>query len=355
MSLPQGEYLEAVRSSCRALTEKGPVNISQDGITAFLKDLDKHRFEELSIDTPMRMPLKFSTVAEELNFVALIDLLNFGSGYRVPLHDLAGRGAFDTIRFGAMSFHIGGDAMDAKTFKEITTFKVSEVFQFPIDREVKPPDMPFITMTEPTELKQLAEGIKSVLNSTGEFLEAHKYKDLAAFILDVTKPVAGQKPSASKLVENLVKALPGLRDVYTINGQHVYILKKAQILVYHLWMFFHDQEPDRFDFADIDNLTVFADNVVPTLLVHLGILEIPDDWKTDIESGKDLGEVRATTLRAASIVACEEIVRRTKQDPSATSVTRMNEGDLDVYLWRLGKEGDYRKIPRFALRDTVMF
>ncbi|KAI9488101.1 hypothetical protein BDB00DRAFT_850026 [Zychaea mexicana] len=355
MSPPQGDYLEAVRSSCRALTENGPVKVSADGIRSFLKNLDKHRFEELSVDTPIRMPLKFDTLAEELNFVALIDLLNFGSGYRVPLHELAGRGAFDTIRFGAMSFHIGGTPMDAATFKSMTAFKVSEIFQFPIDREVKPKDMPFITMTEPTELKQLADGITTVLNTTGEFLEQHKYNDLAAFILDLTKPVANQKPSASKLVEHLTKALPGLRDISEINGRPVYVLKKAQILVYHLWMFFRDQEPDRFDFADIDNLTVFADNVVPTLLVHLGVLEIPESWQADITDGQDLGEIRATTLRAASIVACEDIVELVKQNASVSAVTHMNEGHLDVYLWRLGKEGDYRKIPRFALRDTVMF
>lgn len=66
--------------------------MSNEGIKKFVADLDLHQFQELSIDSPMRMPLKFSTLAEELNFVALIDLLNFGSGYRVPLHELTGRG-----------------------------------------------------------------------------------------------------------------------------------------------------------------------------------------------------------------------------------------------------------------------
>lgn len=58
----------------------------------FLTKLEKPTYEELAIDTPIRMPLKFSTLAEEVNFVAVIDLLNFGSGYRLPLHELAGRG-----------------------------------------------------------------------------------------------------------------------------------------------------------------------------------------------------------------------------------------------------------------------
>lgn len=242
--------------------------------------------------------------------------------------------------------------MNADTFKNMTAFQVSEIFQIPIDREVHPPDMPFVTMTEATALKPLAEGIATVLKSTGEFLKQHGYPDLASFILDVTKPTANNKPSAARLVECLVKALPGLRDTYTIQQRPVHIFKKAQILVYHVWMFFKDQDPDRFDFADIHELTVFADNVIPTLLVHLGLLEIPEAWKQDIQEGKDLGEERAIILRASSIVACEEIVKQARLEGP---VKTMNEGELDVYLWRLGKEGDYRKIPRFAFRDTVMF
>lgn len=66
--------------------------VSLSGVDTFLEKLDKAQYEELSIDTPMRLPLKFDSIAEELNLVALIDLLNFGSGYRVPLKQYTGRG-----------------------------------------------------------------------------------------------------------------------------------------------------------------------------------------------------------------------------------------------------------------------
>ncbi|KAG0173758.1 hypothetical protein DFQ28_011251 [Apophysomyces sp. BC1034] len=354
MSLPTGNFCEVVRSTCKACVDNSPVKVSQQGIRSFLEKLDKHQFEELAVDTPMHMPVKFETVADEINFIALIDLLNFGSGYRIPLHQLAQRGAFDTIRFGAMSFHIGGTPLTAETFKSITAFEVSETFQFPIDREVHPPNMPFVTMTEPTELKPLADGIASVLNSTGEFLHKHNYKDLASFILDVTKS-GGQPPSAVKLVEHLVRALPGLHDFYQIDGADVYLFKKAQIMTYHLWMFFKDQLPDHFNFSDINELTIFSDNVIPTLLEHMGVIEIPKEWKDDMEADIDLGETRATILRAAAVIACEDIVRHTRSLQPLGPVKNMSEGDLDVYLWRLGKVGEYRSVPRFQLRDTVMF
>ncbi|KAF7731012.1 hypothetical protein EC973_001058 [Apophysomyces ossiformis] len=354
MTLPVGNFCDAVRSSCRTCVDKSPVKISQEGIRSFLENLDKHQYEELAIDTPMHMPVKFSSMAEEINFIALIDLLNFGSGYRLSLHKLAQRGAFDTIRFGAMSFHIGGKPMTAETFKSITAYEVSEIFQFPIEREVHPPNMSFVTMLEPNELRPLADGIVSVLNTTGEFLQTHGYKDLAAFILDVTKP-SGQPPSAIKLVEHLVRALPGLHDFYKINGDDVYLFKKAQILTYHLWMFFKDQDPERFNFVDIHDMTIFSDNVIPTILEHFGVFEIPKEWKDDMEANVDLGETRTTIMRAASVVACEEIVRQTRSDNPIGPVKDMKEGELDVYLWRVAKVGDYRKVPRLEFRNTVMF
>lgn len=92
-TLPTGTFVEAVRTSCRALTEKSDkVKISKQGIDRFLSELDKKQYEELSYDSSVILPLKFSTMEEELNFISVINLLNFGSGYRLELHKYAGRG-----------------------------------------------------------------------------------------------------------------------------------------------------------------------------------------------------------------------------------------------------------------------
>jgi hypothetical protein len=344
-SLPLGNFVEAVRSSCRSLVNKSTkVKVSKEGIDQFLNKLDKIQYQELAYDSTIRLPIKFDSMEEELNFVSLIDLLNFGSGYRLELHELADRGAFDTIRYGVMAMHIGGIPMDAKTWSEIDIFKVSEIFQFPIDKEVRHETLDFVTLTEPTALKPLAVGIASVLNTTGDYLQAHGYKDLAEFILDHARK---QPQNATYLTESLVKAFPGLHDHYTFQEDTVYLFKKAQILVYHIWFTLRDQVPDLFEFKDINELTVFADNVIPTMLAHLGILEVSKEWQDMVESNQDLTEEVATTLRAASVVACDEIVK------ASNGLT--TTGGLDVYLWRLGKVGDYRKVPRFQLKDTVMF
>jgi hypothetical protein len=250
-----------------------------------------------------------------------------------------------------MSFHIGGTAMDAECYKNITLFEVSEIFQLPLTRDVPHEKLDFVTVAEPTELRPFAIGITSVLNSTGEYLISKGYKNLAQFLMD--NNYDGQKPTAHELVRKLVGALPGLRDDAQINGQPVYLFKKAQILVYHLYLFFHDQVPESFDFEDINNMTIFSDNVIPTILAHFKVLTLPDEWKSDIEGNKDMGEERATILRAAAIVACDEIVKAAAAGEGP--VNNMTTGSLDVYLWRVAKEGDLRKVPRFEFRDTVMF
>lgn len=141
--------------------------------------------------------------------------------------------AFDTIRFGAMSFHIGGTPLTAQTYKDMTAFEVSQVFQFPIDREYQPEGMSFVTMTEANELKPLAIGIAQVLNSTGEFLLSHGYQDLASFILDVTKPTNGTPPSAKHLVDQVRRNFTYRRWIKCI--LYICIYSNALPISIHSW------------------------------------------------------------------------------------------------------------------------
>jgi hypothetical protein len=132
----------------------------------------------------------------------------------------------------------------------------------------------------------------------------------------------------------------------------LYLYKKAQILAYHVWLIFRDQDHARFDFADIEELTIFSDNVIPTMLEHLKVIELPKALKQKIEQGQELTTQEAYLARAAAVVACEEIVKQAHGDER---FAKMTEGGLDVYLWRLGKVGEYRKIVRLQLQNTVMF
>ena len=52
-------------------------------------------------------------------------------------------------------------------------------------------------------------------------------------------------------------------------------------------------------------------------------------------------------LRAAAVAACERIVARGSGSFDARQ--------LDAFLWKLGKEPQYRGVARHATKDTIFY
>jgi hypothetical protein len=103
-SLPEtGNFVEAVRKSCREATEASAPDIvlgDQDSIDSFVRGLDVERWEKLTARAPAML--------QELNYVSLLGYLQIGSGYRTELKKLTGRGAAESITFGMISVFISG-------------------------------------------------------------------------------------------------------------------------------------------------------------------------------------------------------------------------------------------------------
>lgn len=168
--------------------------------------------------------------------------------------------------------------------------------------------------------------------------------------------------------------------------------------------------PSPFPIPSTTRLPVFTDNVLPSLLIHLGVIDLSanaslshlfpdagspeklesllavapktnepdheDGSKSLPQEGPILTPSQAYTLRAAAIDACELIVdaarSHTFEDPSMSD---MQLPDLDMWIWAIAKDrADYRQLTRFVwlsaaapvstdmpfaarfvLRDTVFF
>lgn len=132
------------------------------------------------------------------------------------------------------------------------------------------------------------------------------------------------------------------------------------------------------------HLPVFTDNVLPSMLIHLGVIDISsslglshvfptvapetlasrlDIFKDEngctptepLEEGPILTPAQAYILRAAAIDACEMIVEHAKRRDSSLAA-ELTLPDLDMWIWAVAKDrADYRKLPRFVLKDTVFF
>jgi hypothetical protein len=174
----------------------------------------------------------------------------------------------------------------------------------------------------------------------------------------------------------------------------VYCFKKALFLIHAIQLRFGSLSPPPFPIPDTTNSPVFTDNVLPSMLIHLGVLDLtnashglstlfPDAGNDETLSsllaeaplakqdklssspskdGPSVTEDQAYILRAAAIDACELIVERAATlDQSSDAETpgwmnKMSLPTLDMWLWAVAKDrADYRALDRFAAKDTVYF
>jgi hypothetical protein len=82
------------------------------------------------------------------------------------------------------------------------------------------------------------------------------------------------------------------------------------------------------EFPDIDRLTIFADNLVPHVLRHAGVLSYSDELSERIDAGVELpvGSRFEQEIRACAVHACELQAARLKVAPAL----------LDNWLWNRG-------------------
>jgi hypothetical protein len=96
-------------------------------------------------------------------------------------------------------------------------------------------------------------------------------------------------------------------------------------------------------FDDLDELTIFADNLVPHVLRCDGVLVYDDALAAHVDSGALLPAGREEReIRACAVHACELLAQRTGVPPRV----------LDVWLWNRGQAPEYKARPRHRTRTV---
>ncbi|KAG8712493.1 hypothetical protein FRC11_015026 [Ceratobasidium sp. 423] len=390
MSAPlplSGSYISSVRTSCHSLRLASNITIPPSQIEALLRSPAlSETFTRLSSVHGTNFPLSFPSLKSEINFLATLALLNFASGYREALHKATGRGAYDNIRLLVMGMYIDSDSlMSAREWTNLSDGQIAQLLNVSIHQERAHETIPGLVLAERGgELSELVGLIGQTLREAGEVLVQGGYEDLGALVVEGLGVARG---SAEVLVERLVRAVPGFRDMGVVDGQPVYLFKKALFLVHALALRFKDSSG--VIVPDTTNLPVFSDNVLPSMLVHLGILDISNGPPSLREAFPDatnpnkitklyqapapseaqrgsptresplLNARDAYILRAAAVDACEEIVRVAREgakedDPEWRK--NMTLPELDAWLWSVAKDRtDYRDLPRFAERGIAWY
>jgi hypothetical protein len=149
-------------------------------------------FPRLSNDLVIALPLKFSTVSAELNVISVLSLLNFASGYRMPLRNATGRGAWDTMRYLVLALYLESNSnenlLSAKGMAHIDVTKIATLLNINIHTESAHPTIPGLVVGEMGgPLFEICDLIRSVLNETGSILLQQGYPDFGSFVLECFK------------------------------------------------------------------------------------------------------------------------------------------------------------------------
>lgn len=99
------------------------------------------------------------------------------------------------------------------------------------------------------------------------------------------------------------------KDYYDFQERRLYILKKAQLLYFACQM---AKTQFGVEAENIDELTVFADNVLPAVLEEEKILKYKQSLKEKIKKGIKIekGSLEEIGIRAKTILACEKIAEK---------------------------------------------
>ena len=226
--------------------------------------------------------------------VFILDAINFGSGWLPELFASATAGTVAlTARLAEHARRPQGPWV-ADELQAITTQEVAAVLALPVEHT--------LTRYYATALRQL-----------GDYLAGRSA--LAA--------IAAAEGSAARLAAQLADAMPYFDDPG--------FYKRAQITANDLVL------AGVAEFADIDDLTVFADNVVPHVLRRLGVLVYDAGLARMVDAGEPLaaGGAMETEVRAAAVHACERIARGLGVPPRR----------LDNWLWNRGAGPAYASPP----------
>jgi len=129
----------------------------------------------------------------------------------------------------------------------------------------------------------------------------------------------------------------------------VFFYKRAQIFVADVWGALGGTGPA--EFADIGELTMFADYRVPQLLLHLGVMQYDDALKRRVVARDEIAanSVEEVEIRAATIVAVEQL-----RAALAARGKPLLSIQVDWSLWQKGEDARESILPHHRTR-TIFY
>ena len=173
----------------------------------------------------------------------------------------------------------------------------------------------------------MADEKVEILNNVGDTLVTKYDGDWINFIDDGPKKLYD---NGEGLVDRLVRDFKRFDDYSIFENEKVYFLKLAQLA---FWGIHRELSKSYFFIEDMENMTAFADYIIPVALESFGIVKYSSELKEKIDSGilidKDSTEeieIRSTSIYATAKLT--ELINNYKNEEEKIIIPQ-----LDFKLW----------------------
>jgi hypothetical protein len=307
--------IERVLPSCRRVAESARlVTINEAALAAFAE-----RIAPLLPAAMTHTPHHFAgDVEQTVAYFLVLDALNFGSGFFAHYRPYRGEKGYFALATALRDWFAEQGQPTPAALQAIDAAEMSRILgQDPASAPLRP----FIGWAV------------EALHQLGRFIE-----------VDLNGRCANMLTYGNHHADDMVTLLcrmPMFRDVATLDGEEVWLLKRAQILVHDTAI--AGAERSLFTIEGLNRLTVFADNMLPFVLEANGVLRYDPALSHRIGRGETLrpGCRAEIELRALSVHACE-LLRLELARLGVVASAR----EVDFALWNAGvatpESGDHR-------------
>jgi Potential Queuosine, Q, salvage protein family len=244
-------------------------------------------------------------------FAICMNAINFGSGWWPTIRKRSGLSGYRTMASGVRSRFSSEGPWSPEELAAMTAPAIAAV----VDQA---PDHPL--------MGQFAAALRDV--------GAHLLAEHGGSFFDVVEGRSAPE------VASLLTTWESFADVSIYMEREVAFYKRAQLAA-------ADLSRTAVPLEGVDQLTAFADNLVPHVLRLDGILQLDPALTARIEAGQllDHGSPEEVELRACAVHAVELLASARGAD--------LAPAQIDAVLWERGGDARYKSLPRPRSRNTA--
>jgi hypothetical protein len=335
MALDEG-VLDEIRDGCRDVCEQARfVRIDRERLVALTGELDPLASPPAGPPDPWAVTAERASTdpaeAAEANdataaLVLALASVNFGSGYHDHVRKRPGCSGAVTMATALREWAVEPSAGGRVTVDRLLAVTPADAHRI------------FGQGTDDPLVRELMAAFAQALRDLGRLVG-----DRGGRFTDVVREAGG---SAAGLVE-ILRAMPFFRDELPYGATVVPFYKRAQLAAADLARAFGGTDVGAFD--DLDQLTAFADNLVPHVLRVEGVLAYDPTLAATIDAGVPIerGDPAEVEIRAAGVHGVELLKGAWRERGVAVTAAQ-----LDSLLWNRGAAPRFKAVPRHRTRSV---